>query len=345
MKLNDQLIALIDRIDEVLKNDQTEDLFSSTHGISFQKQYEELLSFMGVSTIIPATFSLVQPMSQYFSNPMKLKELISEIFALSISQAQLSSEKRKLAQESVTKIETQLEKMINIGLEEFQRLTSLSDEFNRIMGTEEVKEISQGEKFSEESDLSQILQNIRFIKRINASFVFSLYALIDYYTKGLIIDVISMTPQERVYQTKGFDDAKKNPQNAVSWSLNQLEKGYPKTKQVLGSVIGKKGWKMHKNAFKSLSTVRHPVAHKKPILSLMTLQETFNQYQDEVSQKLQKLKEQLLLQQLPSIFRDSVDTFIQELETFFFLQTIGNGCFRYLAVIDRIVHFYINGND
>ena len=33
--------------------------------------------------------------------------------------------------------------------------------------------------------------------------------------------------------------------------------------------------------------------------------------------------------------------FILDLETTLFLQEIGNGCFRYLALIDGVVHFHL----
>lgn len=199
--------------------------------------------------------------------------------------------------------------MIDLGMHEIQVLNSILKDFNSVLKNKTIpKEI---EDDVQETDIQELIQRISALQRINAYFIMSLYALIDFYTKGLIIELTSIISQERAYKySQKMPKASKNPVNAIKLVINELDLIYPDTRKTLDEIIKTKQWQIHKEAFNNLKEIRHTTAHQIPIISYKTLCENFPYYQEAVLKQLGELRGEFKNMQFPSFWEKSIDTFV-----------------------------------
>jgi len=319
----------------------SEEIFHSDYGIKFQMQYEELLEYISVGSIIPATINFYQPINELLSNPTKIKDYFIELLTFVKAQHDLSEKQTGKLDEISTKVENQVDKMIDLGMHEIQVLNSILKDFNSVLKNKTIpKEI---EDDVQETDIQELIQRISALQRINAYFIMSLYALIDFYTKGLIIELTSIISQERAYKySQKMPKASKNPVNAIKLVINELDLIHPDTRKTLDEIIKTKQWQIHKEAFNNLKEIRHTTAHQIPIISYKTLCENFPYYQETVLKQLGELRGEFKNMQFPSFWEKSIDTFVKDLKTALFLREIGNGIFCYLGIIEGVVQFYLN---
>lgn len=159
---------------------------------------------------------------------------------------------------------------------------------------------------------------------------------------GLLVDIISLTPQEKANET--FQQIKKNsphsnPAKSLSWILNRLENYHPGIKKTITQVSKHKRWQHHFKTFNTLKDTRDPIAHQIPILTLEKIRKNFSQYYKSVTNQLQELNKELKKQTLPSFFENTLTSVITDFELAFYLREIGMGCFRYLALMEGLIYY------
>ncbi len=336
-ELQSYLLGLIGKLEDNLEKEE-EVVFSSQYGVGFYDQYIGIMGYININNILPALINPFKRIKKLMEEPNKISNYIDELLNYTIIKAEITGKRKRNAEDIAAKITNCIDAMIQLGKEKTEELQHLSNEFNNIVNDK----TERAEEDLDETNLVDFLEEIDYIQRVNASFVLSLYAIIDFYSKGFIIDVISTIPQKRVYNTQNFDQAKQNPVVGIKWGLKELEKNNPGSLEALNSVLRQKKWRVHEKTIKRLKEIRNGAAHQDPIVSLELLQTTFPQYSAEVHKELDQWKAEIIDQKLPSFLEEIITSLLDYFEVILFLQKIGKGCLRYLALVDGLMSYHKN---
>lgn len=144
---------------------------------------------------------------------------------------------------------------------------------------------------------------------------------------------------------RNVNQAVKSPTEGLEWIFNVLNTIHTTLKRDFNYAINKTKWSVHKQAFKNFTRVRQVPAHQKSFIEIDSLKEEFSEYYTLSSMKLKEIQKGLKLDYIPSFLKQPFEDFVENLEITFFLNEIGRGVLKYLALVDQILYFLLNNKN
>lgn len=345
-----KVINNLQKLIDTIENKQLEeyDSFASEFGQTLIENYDDLTQFLTLMIVGQTTIRSGTKVKELFTIPKFFEQLREGI-------------------ELDDNIETEIKKQ---GLDLIDQGESLTKDFFALFPNDEEivnksnNKIRTNEKNEEEPDkrnhskekegeisTEEILNNIEIISRMNAFYVFSLYAYFDAYCMSLLQIIVAESPKEHVYYI--FREIKNisTPEITLNEILSKLRIGDKKLSRILESVMKNNiDWKEHKKVFSTLMKVRHRAAHKKPLLSLEEMENNFPKILTKVSEEQRKLFEEItsIKIELPKTMKETatllLEPFSEIILVFYSLSELGKSCIRYLLLIDNLIAMYLGHN-
>ena len=333
------------KVEEILESDTKTPIFLSEYGKRFNNDYKDLID-LNILVIFPKTFSSYQDLFGENVGISKINELIDELLKFVIKQAKLPKEKRKLAKIHAEKIRKKIDEVIVLGKQKLKEFESLFEEFDDILGEKknETEDKTQKEE-GEREETTQILDEINFLQRLNAYFLFALYSIIDVYCLSFLQNTMAIIPQKEFHDSlKELQRRPSNPKDTLNKTLDMLSNKDTKLRQIREKLISKLKWELHQDTFNSLKEVRDVIAHGKPCLSLTELEEKFKKHKKKAKRDTDEFFSELRSSELPESLKQLFLGAIEDIWIGFLLNEIGDSCVKYLALNEAIMQ-YVNDAD
>jgi hypothetical protein len=262
----------MDSIDKEIEKDQsTLNFFRTNFGQEFEENYDDLLVFSGVVSILPGLMNTV------------------EFFLRGLFQGDIFAKAEKMITEDTTKSLEEKNneiKLIDEQKKYFQSLFSARKHENELLpdkslDTDAVDKTDQNQAITNEEqvqaatqeDMSKVFdgwQKLKLLQRITAYFTLTLYAYIDVYSVSLFQHVVARIEPEELYDYLLDFNVKKNPEKQINHVLKKIG-----LSQALGTLLADCSWKIYKKELRALIDIRNIIAHRKPMTDIAEIREKF----------------------------------------------------------------------
>lgn len=287
-------------------------IFISEFGEEFENSYQDLSDYFNLPFIISYLFKIVkeEPLDYFIS-----EDFIKPLFKYLNSLDKDKKPKRR---------------DLRIGKKWLKKIRKMQ------------KDTKDNEKEMEEDNTNEdILEETRFIARETAYFIFSLYALMDFYCLNMIKFVQENTRFKENEEIRKALENRYNPHEKIKTILKQIKVNNTKLSKICTDFIKENGLGDAIRSFSEIINIRHPIAHTSPFIDFLELKKKFPKQHSIATKKILGLNEIKKKTEKYDFLKEGHNKFLLPIkdlaETLFFFKEIGKSGVQYLALIDNLV--------
>jgi hypothetical protein len=340
--------AIMKEIDEFLIVEKKDEvyLFLTEDGLDFEENFNILFV-----EIFQSSLSALMNKFENMQDKLMSFEFVVDEEEKILSSEELTEEQRKRTINIFSKIKEGIKQTEKVGKEIselYAELHSLTDDENN--DSEEKGEENQNNNNEMKKEENEIQLDV--LSRLIGCFVFSLYAYMDVYCMSLFQSIICCCSPENLFDVYERLHTASNPKKSVEALLKIISiLNDEEEKEVLNIVNQRVNsiteWKERYESFKDFIKIRNKIAHKKPILDIEELKKKFPKLTEKTEEKIKeetlKFEEALSSQLIRISIADSiVKSFWENFVNLIYLREIGFESSIYLALIDRLIHEFLN---